>query len=113
MFILMSRSLRRFGRIEVGDSEERLTAETQRAQGQRSEVGPRESAVFVDIAIRRCRRGRRRYKSKRPGFFPGRFVLWRCLKRFRAYFFAAPKFFVISSQLTTFHQASMYSGRRF
>ena len=28
-------------------------------------------------------------------------------------YFADPKFFSISSQFTTFHQASTYSGRRF
>jgi hypothetical protein len=29
------------------------------------------------------------------------------------YFFAADKFWLIWSQFTTFHHASMYSGRRF
>ena len=31
----------------------------------------------------------------------------------RLVYFDDPKFFSISSQLTTFHQASTYSGRRF
>jgi hypothetical protein len=114
MFIRMSRSWGRFGRIEIVSLEERLTAETRRAQSRRREGGPRLGAVFAYSFDRKMPVVTPALLKQNAPDFPGAFLFeLSSFERLRAYFFAAPKFFVISSQFTTFHQASIYSGRRF